>query len=155
MLRQTQGQECLLAFTPQSQFLYPQAIPPLPQSRHQTQQQPKQTDPKQAGPTDTPAEGPQPVDCCLATRCQEPQGSQSEGAWRCLALHHCPCFSICYSLLWVSSFHFGQKQQGQCLVTPTGPALLVWLWTYYTKQILGLNTQLRQSVSPCSRPSCL
>lgn len=31
------------------------------------------------------------------------------------------------------------------MVTPTGPAPLVWPWTHYTKQILGLNTQLRPS----------
>lgn len=136
-----------LAFTSPNHLLYPQATLPLPRAgTRPSSNQSKQTSSRRA-----PADGPQSGGC-LATRCQEPRApslKECGGAWPYITL-----FSTFANLLWVSSSHSDQKQQGQCLVTPTGPAPLVWPWTRYTKQILGLNTQLRPSVSPCSGPAC-
>lgn len=76
-----------MAFTSLPSFLYLQAMPPLPQSRPHSQQQPKQTDPKQAVP------------CWLSSICgllpsnkmQGALGLPVEAVWGGLPLR-CPIF---------------------------------------------------------------
>ena len=128
-------------------FLLPTGNAPSPPDQASDQRQAKQTHPKQPAPAD----GPLPMGCCLATRCQEPQGSQSEGAWGSLASHH-----LCFQrLLFYSGFPAFTSIQTSRDNAWSGPATLVWPWTHCTKQILGLNIQLRPLVSACSGLTCL
>lgn len=66
-----------------------------------------------------------------------------------------PLLSAFSILLWVFSFHVGQKQQRWCTFTLAGPALLVWPWTHWILdlyRILGLYTRLWHFVPPCPGP---